>query len=206
MLRVFAACICFLLLAGPANLAAQGQPRRGRVYIDRGACPGEACRYGPWKPTAATVLRARPDARSRKVGTVPVGPCVTALTGVVRVYQPGRFVVQKPRGRYRPGDVLAVYTYVGEEVYKIRHRGRWIAEQQLTHSPKPGASARRECEADPNCWGVFERQPDSDWWIKVRTAAGLVGWTDEPANFVVPYWQTASDCKGPRDAARRGRR
>ncbi|MCA1630356.1 MAG: hypothetical protein LC774_08475 [Acidobacteria bacterium] len=114
--------------------------------------------------------------------------------------------MQKPHGRYRPGDVLAVYTYVGEEVYKIRHRGRWIAEEQLTFSPKPGPKARQECEANPYCWGIFERAPDSDWWIKVRTGAGLVGWTDEPANFIQPYWQTGSECKEQRDSARRRRR
>lgn len=204
MLRVLAACSCLLLLVWPVNVAAQQRQQRERVYVERGACPGEACGYGPWKPiAAATVLRARPDSRSRRVGQVRAGPCVTALTGVVRVYNPGRFLVQKTFERYRPGEVLAVYTYGGEEMYKIRHRGRWIAEQQLTHSPKPGPSARRECEANPYCWGVFERRPDSDWWIKVRTPAGLVGWTDEPANFLVPYWQDATDCKELHDAARR---
>ena len=154
--------------------------------------------YGPWKPTATTALRARPDARSRKVGEVRAGPCVTALTGEVHVRVPGRFAVVKPRERYRPGDVLAVYTYKGEEVYKVRHRGRWIAEQQLTHTPEPGPLARQECAANPYCWGVFERRPDSDWWIKVRTPEGVVGWTNEPQNFEQPYWQSTqlgTDCK-----------
>ena len=204
MLRILAACSCLLLLlAGPANLAAQQQRRRGRVYVARGACPGEACGYGPWKPLTATALRARPDARSRRVGEARAGPCVNALTGVVRVYRPGRFVVQRPQYGFRPGDVLDVYTYVGEEVYKVRHRGRWIAEVSLTNSPRPGPAARRECETNPYCWGVFERKPDSDWWIKVRTPEGILGWTDEPANFNQPYWQTKEDCAELNAAPRR---
>lgn len=206
MPRVVYACALLLLLSSPANLAAQ-QTRPARVYTDRGACPGEACGYGPWKPRAATVLRARPDPRSRKVGEARPGPCVTALTGVVRVYRPGRFVVLKPSEHgLRLGDVLDIYTYVGEEVYKVRHRGRWIAEVSLTNSPKPGPAARRECEADPRCWGVFERKPDADWWIKVRTPKGVVGWTDEPQNFEQPYWQSrqlGTDCEETGGAKRR---
>jgi hypothetical protein len=124
----------------------------------------------------------------------------------VHVRAPGRFVVLKPRGRYRPGDVIAAYTYLGEEVYKVRHRGRWIAEQQLTYSPEPGPAARQECAADATCWGVFERKPDSDWWIKIRTPSGLSGWTNEPTNFIDPYWQDASDCKELHDALRRDAR
>jgi hypothetical protein len=202
MPRIVAACVCLLLLSWPSTPRAQ-RARRGRVYIDRGACQGEACGFGPWKPTATTVLRARPDARSRKVGEVRPGPCVLALTGEVHVLTPGRFVVRRPRGRYRPGDVLFVYTYVGEEVYKVRHRGRWIAEQQLAYVPEPGPAARSECEANPHCWGVFERRPDSESWAKVRTAAGIVGWTNQPANFIDPYWQTEEDCRELKGAIRR---
>jgi hypothetical protein len=127
MLRAVNASAYLLLLALGANLWAQ-QPRRGRIYVDRGACQGEACGFGPWKPTTTTRLYARPDARSRKVGEVRAGPCAMALTGEVHVRVPGRFAVLKPHERYRPGDVLAVYTYVGEEVYKVRHHGRWVAE------------------------------------------------------------------------------
>ena len=200
MLRLIVTCVCLLLLPSPGNLAAR---QKRRVYVDRGACEGEACGYGPWKPTRATVLRARPDARSRRVGEVGPGPCVMALTGEVQVRTPGRFVVLKPRGLYRPGEVLTVYTYLGEEVYKVRHRGRWVAEQQLTYTPEPGPAERQECMSDQHCWGFFERKPDSTWWVKVRTGSGLVGWTDEPTNFIDPYWQDASDCKELHDEMRR---
>jgi hypothetical protein len=75
----------------------------------------------------------------------------------------------------------------------------------LTYSPKPGPAARRECEANQYCWGIFERRPDSESWAKVRTLEGLVGWTNEPANFVDGYWQDKTDCKELNDALRRRR-
>lgn len=204
--RVLIMSVCLLLLSTPSNLAGQ-QMRRAPVYVDRGACQGEACGFGPWKPHETTKLYARPDERSRKVGEVRAGgPCVLALTGEVHVFAPGRFVVLKRHGRYRPGDVLSVYTYVGEEVYKLRHRGRWIAEESLTHSPKPGPRARQECEANPHCWGFFERRPDSVSWAKVRMAEGVVGWTNEPANFENPYWQSAGDCRELNEELRRRER
>lgn len=202
---VVAACACLLLLSSAANPAA-GQARRGRVYVDRGACEGEACMYGPWKPMAKTVLRARPDARSRKVGEARVGPCVRALTGEVHVRVPGRLVVVKPHGRYRPGDALDVYNNYGEDMYKVRYRGRWIDGEHLIYSQRPGPQARQKCEADRPCWAFFERRPDSDWWIKVRTPEGVVGWTNEPQNFEQPYWQSkrlGTDCKEPGERQRR---
>ena len=175
--------------------AARAQHKRKPVYIDRGACEGEACGYGRWKTLEATAAYARPDERSRRVGEFRAGRCVIAVTGEVQVFIPGRFLVRKARGRFKPGDVIAAYTYLGEEVYKIRYKGRWYAEQQLTHSPPPGPDAVEKCDLDARCWGVFERQPDSDWWIKIRDGRSLVGWTREPQRFLQPYWLSASDCK-----------
>lgn len=205
MLRaVFTALAAAALLAAwGTDLTAQRRPRRP-VYVDRGACEGEACGYGRWRSEmGAVALFARPVARSRRVGQLRPGTCVTALTGEVHVYAPGRFVVRKAQGRYRPGDVILAYTYLGEEVYKVRHRGRWIQEEQLSFSPEPGPSAAGSCDLDPRCWGVFERKPDSDWWVKMRDDAGLVGWTREPGNFEQPYWLSASDCPPRRRGAGR---
>ena len=175
--------------------ASQAQHRRRLVYLDRGACEGEACGYGRWKTLEKTIIYARPDERSRKVREFPIGQCVTALTGEVHVYKPGRFVVIKAQARFKPGDVIYAYTYLGEEVYKIRHKGRWYAEQQLTYSPRPGPDAAEKCKLDARCWGVFEEQPHSVWWIKMRDNRGRVGWTSEPQRFLQPYWGSEAECK-----------
>jgi hypothetical protein len=175
--------------------ASHAQQRRKLVYLDRGACEGEACSYGRWKTLETTNVYARPDERSRIVRKFRVGQCVTALTGEVHIFKPGRFVVLKSQGRFKPGDIIYAYTYTGEEVYKIRHKGRWHAEQQLTYSPRPGPDAAKQCTADANCWGVFEEKPDSVWWIKMRDDRGRIGWTREPQRFLQPYWGSEAECK-----------
>jgi hypothetical protein len=184
-----------LIWWGGFSSRAQQQQQRQRVYVDRGACEGEACSYGRWKALEASAVYARPDERSRKLEEVRKGQCVTALTGEVHVYKPGRFVVLKTRENFKTGDVIYAYTYVGEEVYKIKHKGRWHAEQQLTHSPGPGPDAVAQCTTDANCWGVFEEKPDSVWWIKIRNDRGRVGWTKEPERFLQPYWGSESECE-----------
>jgi hypothetical protein len=193
---VSAILLTALILWGASAAPAQhGRKQQKPVYVDRGACEGEACRYGRWKTREATAIYARPDERSRKVGELRAGRCVVALTGEVQVFAPGRFVVRKAWERFKPGDVIAAYTYLGEEIYKIRHKGRWHASQQLTYSPPPGPGANEQCDLDERCWGVFEKKPDAVWWIKMRDGRGRVGWTREPQHFDQPYWLSASDCK-----------
>jgi hypothetical protein len=94
------------------------QPRPPAVYIDKGACPFECCTYREWRTEQSTVAYARPDKRSSRIGRFKAGTAVVALTGEVRS-TPGRFTVRKPHGQYKPGDVLWVYTPLGEGAYKV---------------------------------------------------------------------------------------
>lgn len=194
MLRIATIFSGLLLLLFSANLAAQHQSqRRGRVYIDRGACEGEGCGFGPWKPRDGTILYARPDVHSRHVAVVRPGPCVNALTGEVHVI-PGELLVTKPHGEYKPGDVLGVYTSIGEDYYKIRFRGRWREEEDLLYST-PDTFDSKTCAAQPFCWGEFIQRPRSVAWAKVRDASGHLGWTYQPENFVSGTWLEKSDCE-----------
>ena len=213
MLRIAIACACLLLASLPASRTAAQRPRRAPAYVDRGVCGYGwlACERHPWKPHAKNVLFARPDSGGRKVGEVPAGgPCVLALSGEEHIRVPGKFVVVRANEGYRPGDMLSIYTYHGESVYKVRHRGRWVAEAALpdspTHSVNPVPTTRRVCEANSRCWGYFEREPDSEMWIKVRTPGGLVGWTNRPENFSQPHWQDPGDCRELNERLRRARR
>jgi len=170
----------------------RAQQTSQRVFVDRGACEGEACGYGIWKTHEPTAAYARADARSPIVRRLRAGECVTAETGEVRVV-PGRFRVTRAHDDYHPGEVLGVYTYVGEDVFKVWHRGRW-KEAGVSYSP-PGVGDVEKCELEPNCWGVFEVRPVSVTWAKLRDAAGRVAWTNQPGNFIDPYWLSESDCR-----------
>ena len=169
-------CVALLLMSSPA----MAQKHPPQYYIDRGACPGECCTYRPWKAEITTQLLSRPDVNSKRVGTIRAGSSVRALTGQVNTI-PSRFTVKKSHGRYRPGDVLWVYTYIGEGLFKVWFSGR-MREEQLEFSVFGGSSGLR-CEKSAICWGELDRNLRSTWWIKIRTPAGLEGWTNQGKNF-----------------------
>jgi hypothetical protein len=150
-------------------------------YVDRGACPFECCTYRAWKTEKATVAYATPDKRSKRVGTFLLGSDVVGLTGVVRTV-PGKFVILKTHRKYKPGDVLWVYTPLGEGFYKVWFKGRMF-EEALDYMSGPFEQTHPRCEETPNCWGQLKKQMRVEWWVKIKSASGWVGWTDQTGNF-----------------------
>src|SRR4030095_4573951 len=99
-----------LLLLLTVLVAPQTKPPA--VYVDKGACPFECCTYRRWKTDKTTVAYATPDKKSKTVGKFVAGSNVNAITGEVRTV-PGKYVVIKKHKKYKPGDVLWVYTPLG---------------------------------------------------------------------------------------------
>lgn len=162
------------------TVAAYSQKRPPKVLVDKGACPFECCVYREWKTEKTTVAFARPDKRSKKVGKFRAGSQVVALTGLVRTVG-GRFVVKKSYEKYKPGDVLWLYTYFGEGVFKVWFKGKMFSEN-LGFSPY-GGSMRKRCEVENLCWGELDEELEMTWWIKIRSADGWTGWTNQGKNF-----------------------
>jgi len=175
------AAIPFLLAAfaaAPASTA--GEPAHPPVYVDEGACPGEGCTYGPWKVEKATELHALPDKSSKVVATCRPGSEVQALTGEVRTVA-GEFTVKQKHGAFVPGDILWVYTYLGEGTFKVWFAGRFT-EQDLNFSPWGGSGGTR-CEAEPRCWGELKKALDMEWWVRLKMADGVTGWSLEGEDY-----------------------
>jgi hypothetical protein len=176
-------CLRFLLvlvmLLSPVRTSFS-QKAPPRFFKDKGACPFECCTYRRWKIVKATKLYERPDVRSRQIGKALAGSRVAALTGEVHTV-PSRFVVKKPHERYRPGDVLWVYTYQGEGFFKVWFKGRMYVEE-LVFSPYGGSTGQR-CEVLEQCWGELDKELNSVWWIKIKLPGGRTGWTNEGENF-----------------------
>lgn len=103
------------------------------------ACPFECCTYRAWNTKADTVAYAKPDANAKVVGLLKAGGTVEAITGEVHA-TPVRFVVKKAHAEYKPGDVLWVYTYLGEgntqSVAGWRNAGRRSRLQPLWRLPR----------------------------------------------------------------------
>lgn len=170
--------VALLMSLGPR---AYSQSKPPALYVDKGACPFECCTYRKWKTVKTTVAYARPDKRSRRVGSFKAGSDVVGLTGEVRTV-PGRFVILKTHEKYKPGDVLWVYTPLGEGYYKVWFKGR-MYDQELEYMSGPYERSIPGCEEMPECWGKLEKELRAEWWVKVRSAGGWVGWTDQADNF-----------------------
>jgi hypothetical protein len=141
-------------------------------YIDKGACPFECCTYREWGVENETRLYAEPKLNSPLVGTAAKGTTVNALTGEVHT-KPGKLVVMRDVLTFHKGDVLWVYTYLGEGFFKIWYQGKFIEDQIDFDIYNP----------TPDDWGYFEIAPDSVWWVKIRTQDGTEGWTNESKHF-----------------------
>ena len=149
-------------------------------YIDKGACPFECCTYRAWHTKVDTVAYAHPDKNAKVVGLLKAGAIVEAITGEVHT-SPVRFVIKKRHGEYTPGDVLWVYTYLGEGYFKVWRNGG-MQKEDLGFSPYGGSPGDR-CENNKQCWGELEKELKFRWWVKVRSKDGLEGWSDQPDHF-----------------------
>ncbi|MEP7075321.1 MAG: hypothetical protein ABI878_05880 [Acidobacteriota bacterium] len=150
------------------------------TYVDRGACPFECCTYRRWKTRKNTVAYATPNRHAKRVGMFRQGSWVRGLTGEVRTLIPGKFVVQKPFEENRPGDVLWIYTPIGEGFYKVWYGGRMM-EKEMIYMTMPRDDL--PCSRSKDCLGELQIKPKMVWWAKVRSPAGWTGWTDQPDNF-----------------------
>lgn len=168
---------CIALLAWAAIAAAAEPPA---MLSDEGACPFECCVYREWSVEADTTLHAEPKEGSPVVAQAGKGTRARGLTGVVITTEPGRFeVLRAVKGAgghsYEPGEIVWVYTYRGEGFFKVWHRGEFVEEEALFML---SGSVPRGYD-----WGHALAQPKSTWWVKVRTADGKEGWSDQTRNF-----------------------
>jgi len=157
-----------------------GSGQELQPYVDRGACPGECCRYGKWRALADVMLYDEPAENAEEIGVVPGGRRVRALTGEVHTV-PGLFRVHREHEKYRRGDVIEVLTYVGEGFFKVRFDGE-IYQEDLGFSPWGGIPDSR-CSDVPSCYGELDRELDFTWWVKLRMLDGEEGWIRDPEAF-----------------------
>ena len=179
-------CIGLLLLAaaGQPAPASLGHPA---TYVDEEACPFECCAYKQWTVDQATPAFIRPDRSSPMAGSFDPGQTVVGITGRVETHRPGKVRVEKTylsevsRRAYQPGDILWVYTYLGEGYFKVWHQGQMFEEEVafVLH----GDGGWIGCVEDDSCWGRTIEAPNSTWWVKVRSPDGWEGWSDRAENF-----------------------
>jgi hypothetical protein len=142
-------------------LVATAADRPSNPYIDRGACPFECCLYREWFASKPLAVVDRPEGR-RVVARLREGERVTALTGETRsIPLPMKSPVGDSEAGIHQGDRIYVLHYEGEGMWAVWFRGK-RADAELSN---------------------LKVAPKTEWWAKIRTARGVVGWVRAERNF-----------------------
>ena len=137
----------------------------GVVYEDPGACPFECCTYGSWRVKEPITIRERRDRSAVALDVIPAGSRVDALTGVVVTTKVGRGEI--------PADNACLSVWGGRaglpvEVLHYQGEGYWLVRL---------GSSTGDCELRPTV------SPVTEWWIRVLSPSGVIGWTDDVERF-----------------------
>ena len=161
-------------------------PRPPSVFINQGACPFECCTYQKWNPRKNITAYEKPDLNAKVLGIFKKGSTVVGLTGVVQAHA-NPFVVEKQtksinrKHTYLPGDTLWAYDYLGEGSFNVWFKGE-IYQEHLALSANNKLEGH--CESGrTDCWGHLAKRYNAPWWVKVKSAEGWVGWTDQTEHF-----------------------
>ena len=156
-------------------------------YEAKGVCPFECCRYREWRVDARTEVYEQAHIDSPIIATLHENEMATAATGFIKITQPGLVRVVRSEDipnnirQYQNGQLLSVYSYLGEGYFQVWHNGEMVEEDLffLTH----GYGGWALCVEENNCWGEAVRYPVSEWWVQVKNNEGVSGWTNKAENF-----------------------
>lgn len=144
-----------------------------KIFIDRGACPGEWCSYcGLYVSNADIDVYKSPSFDAEVVGKVRSGEAFITKTGEVHT-SPGRFNIFQEHEIFKPGDEVYVLTYMGEGYFRVRHNGV-LTEAELGFSawgPDDGV-----CDWSDGCWGGLEKPLNFTWWLNIVSHGEIQGW------------------------------
>jgi hypothetical protein len=158
----FVLCSALIIVFTAGHGECQQATSPPKLYVSKGACPFECCTYQTWIANRTVTLLDHPGGRS--IAQVRKHEKVLAITGEVQTH-PLRYKV-KPTGQNRNvGSVpagLTVYLLhpVGEGFWLVWFRGKVI-------------------QMDPQPIGP---RPSYQWWAKVKTQSGQIGWALMNAN------------------------
>jgi hypothetical protein len=144
----------FVLSAYADNASGKDVPPKR--YEDIGACPFECCSYRDWTVRESVQLLDRPNGQ-HVVGSLRKGEVVHGMTGEI-ISEPISVKANRdvPETHIKVGDTFYVLHYDGEGYWKVWFHGATeLIRQSVINVPHPKA----------------------EWWVKVKSASGVVGWT-----------------------------
>lgn len=131
-------------------------------------------------PLYSTWRRGRKILRRLRKGEV-----VTALTGIYITFRPDEYRVIAPLSDeglesvdddgLKPGDTIFGYMNRGEGALDVWFKGHWV----------PGfyAGGFDTLGCNPVCTTKLLKRGRSEWWVKLKTKEGTIGWTKDGYKF-----------------------
>ena len=145
-------------------------------FYDWGACPYEACAYGPWTAhRPATVYDTWKEGR-RPIAQLAVGEKVTGITGVVITLQPGLIRLDRdlPAAGLRSGDRILTYAYRGEGFSAVWFQGKYHSSFDISFAKWPDGTG---C-GGAHCAATYIDLGKKSWWTEVKLESGRTGWVE----------------------------
>jgi hypothetical protein len=173
-------CFVWVLSAGQSPSKEVSVPAPVLPVIDYNACPFEGCTFGKWILTRDSEIFSTWKLPRKPVASLRTGEVVTGLTGVHITHSPDRVEVLSaiPELGVQPGDVILRYMYRGEGYADIWVKGTWHREYDCTFiTEKTDGGCLRDCAAKVVSAGR------KDWWVRLRTSQGSIGWTKVEDQF-----------------------
>lgn len=178
-LPMFQILLATALLAAQLNpsLTPQAAPKPALPKIDQNACPFEGCQFSKWTVSEPVQLYSTWKPERTRARMLRKGEVVTALTGIHITLEPAEIKVTAPIPDYglKPGDTVFGYMNLGEGFFNAWFNGQWVAE--FDGSGIDGAGCNRNCNAKLVKPGQYE------WWVKIKTKDGAIGWTKDTDKF-----------------------
>ena len=174
--------ICSVFVVSPAQSPSKEVFTNAPLLpvIDYNACPFEGCTFRKWIVTHDSEIFSTWKLPRNPVASLRTGEVVTGLTGVHITYSPDRVEVLSaiPELGVQPGDVILRYMYRGEGFADIWAKGQWHRQYDCTFiAEKSEGGCLRDCAAKVISEGR------KNWWVRLRTSQGSVGWTKVEDQF-----------------------
>ena len=141
-------------------------------YTEDGYCPGECCGFNQawvYEGEKPAIVRAEHDLRSPELFRVKPREELTALTGFNII---SRLQVWRARRALDLGQEIKVARGAQVQVIRAESEGFYLVWHE-------GAAAslalENACPPNETCWDVVQKGAET-WWVKVKNAAGKVGW------------------------------
>ncbi|HLW54647.1 MAG TPA: hypothetical protein VKW06_17555 [Candidatus Angelobacter sp.] len=180
MLWLFSAMIFFLAGQLAPELTPQKAPKPALPKIHENACPFEGCQFGSWTAREPVHVFTTWKEERKPLRPVRKGEQVTALTGIDITFEPAEILITAPIPDYglKPGDTVYGYMNLGEGFFNAWFNGYWVEDFDGSGVQAPnGEGCSRKCNAK------LIKPARSEWWVKIKTKDGTVGWTKEPDKF-----------------------